>query len=1120
MEDSIETAKLIIYVAENGHSFELNCPRSTQVQLVQTCLASLTHVPLSDQLLICDDTRLESQRSLESYRLPAEERHVFLFNRARLLADAPPPPPEQLQVKELVIPPPPVAPPIGHPLDKISDPAIKALPSYERQFRFHFEKGLAIFNATHDRFEICRRLLHEKEVQTLAIDTAKRNMDHYYKIIDQMYSEFMKHFSRQQKQHADILANLDRDLDGLRKCKLHPCLVSDARETLLDCMDVSNLQKQAEFCASSHKQFQGKVMQLKAVFVQLQKNVQSLSQIVPSVDIRQSERAITDHASVVEEEKSIMQSLSKDVNTVKKLVDECVTSQLALSMRPHDAVSAFGPMYHVHVNSHLPKMEVCYQKIEKLLESFRTRKHEMSTGVHTCMQRVAALQSNIRDVRNQLAAFKEAMSRQDEIFGELKLVRQIGPAYRACLAEVVRRKASMKLYMGQAGQLAERMARNREAEITRREEFLRSPGGSLPREILALLGLFGTPSQCVINIEPYDGDLLDIDIMDLERFAPESLFGPHSKGLAASFKSLERSVADNLATVELQTSEDGEIDEEIAGTSKLEVENAWLKAELASKVALSCTPGPDFEALAASEGESRNSKSLAMQKTAEALALKDEYAKHIQSMLKVSQQQCNSYESRIRELEQRLADQHDQLHKLASNESESNFTGVTGISGVTGEGRMPNGEAILEPMDDGVNSSRQVNAGQSLTFNGRKEQTGGFEEGGDESMAGATSARDAAMLERGEAHELLDKDVTEHEIGLDRQGTVLRAADQSCEALWDEEDKICVGKEASQKDEQLLSLQDALSQKTKYCLAVEEKLEIALRDADCVRKELQEKAGLLHECQFNCAELETSLHVAREESRIKQCSADRKAAEYNALRTSSVKVRGLLERLRHCVSASPVGGMELADSLRSLTASLASNDSGDDGTADFCACVRGLAERVGWLAQQQADLLEHCNLVETRKGHLATELESKVELLKNQYAKRKLDKQVTKEKICYTHFHVHELAMFSVNASGHYEAVNRGCPNYYLADESVALFLQHLPERQQYIIGQIVHIERNIVRPLLPLNQMTGSTTENSSAASGANPYGLPVGTVYFVVTLAMMPDRMPSLSLKCAGAT
>ncbi|MCO5597104.1 hypothetical protein L7F22_051178 [Adiantum nelumboides] len=1055
--------------------------------------------------------RLESQRSLESYRLPADGRHVFLYNRAHLLADASPPPPEQIQVKELTLPCPPSAPASGHALDKSSDPAIKALPSYERQFRFHFDKGLAIFNGTHDRFEICRRLLHEKQVQSMAIDAAKRNMDHHYKMIDQMFSDFLKLFNRQQKQHADILANLDRDLDHLQKCKLHPCLITEGRKTLVDCIDTSNLDKQAQFCASSHKQLQGKVLQLKTVFSQLQKNVETFSQLVPSVDVCDSERALTDHASVVDEEKTIMQSLSKDMNTVKKLVDDCVTSNPSVSMRPHDAVSALGPMYHVHVNSHLPKMDHCYQRIEKLLESFIAKKHDMGCCVHTCMQRVAALQSSIRDVRNQLAAFREALSRQEELFKELKLVRQIGPAYRACLAEVVRRKASMKLYMGQAGQLAEKMARIREAEIVRRDEFLRNKGSSLPQEILVSLGLLGAPSQCVINIEPYDGDLLDIDIMDLEKYAPEWLFGGLSKcGLAASCRSLEKSVSDSLVSGELVTGEDGGIDEEISGTSKLEVENAWLKAELASKVALSCSLEPEFEGYAANEKDLRRARSLTSQKTVEALALKDDYARHLQSSLKVSQKQCCAYERRIHELEQRLADQHDQFHKLPSNDMKNNCTNdKSEVSGITGGGRLPSGDTLVEPMDDGVTSALRLD---------EREPVQCYEEGGDDSMVGVTAPHDTAMSERPDAQEMNGKVVVELEADKEKQVVVGKAGCAVATLVC--EGKMCSGQEALPKDKQVFSLQEVLVQKTKYCIALEEKLQIALSDADCVRKELQEKAGLLRECQINCAGLETSLHVAREESRVKQCSVDRKAAEYNTLRTSSVRLRGLLERLHHCVSASTGGGIELAEALRALTASLASNEGGDDGTADFCVCVRGLAERVGKLAQQQADLLERCTLVETSKGRLATELESKVEMLKNQYAKRKLDKQVNKQKICYTRFQVHELAMFCINASGHYEAINRGCPNYFLSDESVALFLQNLHERPLYIIGQIVHIERNVVRPLIPPNQMVTSFTDISPAASGSNPYGLPYGTVYFVVTLAMVPDRLPCLPLSPAGAT
>jgi autophagy-related protein 11 len=140
---------------------------------------------------------------------------------------------------------------------------------------------------------------------------------------------------------------------------------------------------------------------------------------------------------------------SKDVNTVKKLVDECVSGEYSGNLRPHDAVSALGPMYDVHDKNHLPRLEACDRELENLLEYCTKSKNTMNVCVQSRLQSVAALQSSIRDMRNQLAVFKEAMARQNDHFTELKLLRRVGPSYKACLAEVVRRKASMKLYMGQ-----------------------------------------------------------------------------------------------------------------------------------------------------------------------------------------------------------------------------------------------------------------------------------------------------------------------------------------------------------------------------------------------------------------------------------------------------------------------------------------------------------------------------------------------------------------------------------------------------------------------------------------------------------------------------------------------
>ena len=83
------------------------------------------------------------------------------------------------------------------------------------------------------------------------------------------------------------------------------------------------------------------------------------------------------------------------------------------------------------------------------------------------MQNIAYIQFSIKDVCYKFSVFEEALKRQKDQFELLKVVRAIGPTYRACFAEVMRRKESMKIYMGKAGQLAEKLASERDEEVRR-----------------------------------------------------------------------------------------------------------------------------------------------------------------------------------------------------------------------------------------------------------------------------------------------------------------------------------------------------------------------------------------------------------------------------------------------------------------------------------------------------------------------------------------------------------------------------------------------------------------------------------------------------------------------------
>nr|DAD45404.1 TPA_asm: hypothetical protein HUJ06_003634 [Nelumbo nucifera] len=943
-EDFASGRKLLVHIAENGHTFELDCDESTPVEAVQRYIEGVAGIHLNDQLLLCLDMKLESQRPLSAYKLPCEDREVFLYNRARLLTDSPPPPSEQVDIPEIVDPPLPSASQDLHPLDDATDPAVKALPSYERQFRYHYQRGHAIYTCTQVKFEICERLLREQKVQERAMETATGSMEHYYRMIHQMYADFMKCYLQQHRYHSDLLMTFGRDIEKLRSCKLHPALQTETRKCLLDFVKEENLRKLVENCNSSHRQFEAKVSQLKQMFNELKRRVEDLFSSKASSAIRDLELIVKDHQRYPHEQKSIMQSLSKDVNTVKKLVDDCLSCQLSASLRPHDAVSALGPMYDGHDKHHLPKMLSCDRSISKLLNICKDKKNEMNHFVHSFMQKVAYVQFFIRDIRLQFPAFKEAMVRQDDLFEDIKLVRGIGPAYRACLAEVVRRKASMKLYMGMAGQLAERLATKREVEVRRREQFLKAQSVYIPRDILVSMGLFDTPNQCDVNIAPFDSNLIDVDIADLDRYAPDYLVNIHLKGEKQGSSKGSFSISNDSSqlaeaeddSVELSEKYDSEEllegcdSVEIAGTSKMEVENARLKAELASAIAVICSFSPELEYESLDDSKLDSLLKNAAEKTAEALHLKDEYGKHLQSMLKMKQMQCLSYEKRIKELEQRLSEQYLQEHKLSGGKDVSEFVHSavktdeckSEISGDV-EAHMP--YISTEPMDELSSTSASLDAklGQFSS------QPGKAREGVDENMSDSSGMinqqLDSSMLEP-HRDELQVGDKSRQEKMAEQLGLALSNSSTAETTLEPQNMLHCetggVDTDSKLKDDFVLELQSALADKSNQLSETETKLKDAMEDVDNLRRELEMSRKLLDESQMNCAHLENCLHEAREEAHTHLCAADRRASEYSALRASAVKMRSLFERLRSCVTAS--GGVaNFADSLRALALSLA-----------------------------------------------------------------------------------------------------------------------------------------------------------------------------------------------------
>lgn len=491
------------------------------------------------------------------------------------------------------------------------------------------------------------------------------------------------------------------------------------------------------------------------------------------------------------------------MDTAKKRVDECSRPNLSASLRPHDAVSAVGRIYEEHEKTHLPNMYSFDEAISSFLEKCKANKNRMNHLVHVSMQRVKSAQFSIKDTMNELHAFQEVMGHQDRDFENLKLVSGIGHAYRACLAEVVRRRSNFKLYMGLAGQLAERLATERETEIRKREGFLRTWGRYVPQDMMAQMGLFDTPSQCNVNISPFDGDLLKIDLPDVERLAPLSLVGSGLGTLSNITKTDELSEIDDSDSVTIE------------GTSRIEVENAKLKAELASAIAIICGLNAEVGFFETSENGEQFEKTLKemKEKTDEALALKDGYANHLESMLNSKQEQCNSYEKRIKELENKLSEryvqgQRDTGFKALEQMDESSSATSAFMEKITAPGRQPS-KNILEGGDENM---IDLISGSNTNNNPSAEST--------------RNSMDASMNQTGDA---------EKEERLEMRDDTAAAGEAGDQHLVQEE--------------AVMELKRDIEEKMNLLEEAEEKIRVFSEDVKSLRVELEHSRNLLDESQ-------------------------------------------------------------------------------------------------------------------------------------------------------------------------------------------------------------------------------------------------------------------------------
>ncbi|KAA6421485.1 MAG: hypothetical protein FRX49_08429 [Trebouxia sp. A1-2] len=499
---------MLIFTAHNGKTLELDVQSSTRVDAVQLALSSLTSIPPQEQILLLNGNPLDPGKPLGAYQLPTDDignhKDVFLYNKAHLRQNVAIPVPEATHLPRADVPPPGSIQYEPHALDSAPSPLLQTLPNYERQFRYHLQKAQAHLEVSQQREAICRQLLSEQEVQAMAIDAARMNVEHHYQYIARAFEEFIVTYQTEAAAQKDILQGFERDMEQLASLQLHAGARTERHSRLIHLIPEQKMRDWAARCKHDHDHFAKKVGELKATFGGLKLDVEAMFMQMPSVDLDELGGQLEAMQHHQAEQASIVDVLQSDLAKIESLVEEAVrqlsSAASSSSVRPLDACEVMEAMNRHHLGDLLPRIEDADKAFEQLCNHCVGCKNCMTKDVFTQLQKISTQQSKIRTLKGKLAVYQDVANKQAETFAELQLVKRVPVAYRHCLAECMRRQSFWESYKARLPMMrrrAWRLRRNKEAGV------------------LTSMGLLSEVPLCNIKLSSPDAALLQVDSDDL-----------------------------------------------------------------------------------------------------------------------------------------------------------------------------------------------------------------------------------------------------------------------------------------------------------------------------------------------------------------------------------------------------------------------------------------------------------------------------------------------------------------------------------------------------------------------------------------------------------------------------
>ena len=483
---------IVIHHAETGRSFHLAVEASnSSVSTLSTALEPATGIPYAHQILLLDGMKLEEQRSLSEYGLPAHGRPIFLFSRRSLSRNAPPPERQAVPPLELEVPTELTPEQQPRPAALVVPPLVGALVDYERHFCLHLLQARTISEVGGARLAASSQCLHELTVQGAAQHVAAANLHSFAQQLADRYADFEQQCASLVPQQKALVASFEDDVAALRSIEVDEAvcrLEGWSHATLLDACGEERLRAWLRECLQTTEHLVAKQAQFAHAYAELLVGISAADEPCHGAVSREEADAQLQAAALVRQQQDeIVARLASDVHEVRVLVD----GQLEVPSR-EGALAACGALdlkNGIHAAELLPRLRELDAELRGAQDVMSAAKHEASVQLYTRLRVISQLQSSIAELRNRLQLYGTLLARVRMYCEQLHLMRRLPSTYLACLEEVIMRQRVQEATNAQIRHTAETVAAAREQEAQRRDEFMREHGVLLPRGLPALSAL-------------------------------------------------------------------------------------------------------------------------------------------------------------------------------------------------------------------------------------------------------------------------------------------------------------------------------------------------------------------------------------------------------------------------------------------------------------------------------------------------------------------------------------------------------------------------------------------------------------------------------------------------------